>query len=139
MTKIEFSQVMKDLANVYRGKFAIKPDDTDEIKTEIAESWYQYFKDYRIEALQEIVDSWITGESKAPMISDIVTKTRLKSERIDKAEREAKEHEEFIRTHDLAIGMDDDGFDEDRAKHPFEDGWRITDEGYWIKREVRKV
>ena len=132
MTGAEFSKPMIALASAFKGKFALNLNDSETVKDTVMDNWYEFFKDYRPEAFSQIVREWIEKEDKAPLIKDLRTKTRLLSERMDKKEQEEREHEEFIKTHDLALGINDDGFDEDRAKHPFEDGWRITDEGYWI-------
>jgi hypothetical protein len=136
MTENEFASVMQDISNAFRGKFAVKPDDSEEIKNDILTTWYKFFKDYKIEAFEEISRTWIEKEDKAPLIKDLKTKTRLLDERMRKAEKEKADHEEFIRTHDMSLGINDEGFEEDRAKHPFEEGWRITDEGYWVNRVI---
>lgn len=136
MTKEEFAKPMMALACAFKRSFALSLNDTDEVKDTVMDNWYEFFKDYKIEAFEEISRTWIEKEDKAPLIKDLKTKTRLLDERMRKAEKEKADHEEFIRTHDMSLGINDEGFEEDRAKHPFEEGWRITDEGYWVNRSI---
>lgn len=134
MTKNEFVNVMNDLAGAYNGKFALNPNNSEDTKKAVLNTWYKFFADFHVEAFEQITSEWIIKESKPPMISDLQTKTRLLSERMQKKIDKKKAHEEFIKTHDYAIGINDEGYDEDQKKHPFEEGWRITDDGYWVNR-----
>ena len=134
MTKEEFAKPMMALACAFKRSFALSLNDTDEVKDTVMDNWYEFFKEYHVEAFEQIANEWIIKESKPPMISDIQAKTRLLSERMQKKIDEEKAYEEFIKTHDYAVGINDKGYDEDQKKHPFEEGWRITDDGYWVNR-----
>lgn len=93
MTKSEFANVMQDLSNAYRGKFVIKPDDSDEVKDEILTTWYKFFKDYRPEAFEEVARGWIEKEDKAPLIKDLKARIEIVDERIKKEEKKNEPEE----------------------------------------------
>lgn len=95
MTEIEFADVMQKLSCAYRGKFAIKPDDSEKVKDEVLESWYEFFKDYRADAFEQIAREWIEDEDKAPLIKDLKHKTRQLSNRLDKEDKEGKKEKTF--------------------------------------------
>jgi len=131
MTQKEFGTEFMRLATAYRGRFVLNISDSAEIKSEIMADWYRYFKDFSVDVFASAVSFHIEKENIPPTLSALlksckeIAKTHSLSRNIDHCASK------------VVILEDDESnievWDNDRANHPFEDGWRIDDDGFWIK------
>lgn len=95
MTKKEFAKTMISLACAYKRSFALNLSDNEEVKDTVMDNWYEFFKDYRTDAFEQIAREWIEDEDKAPLIKDLKHKTRQLSNRLDKEDKEGKKENTF--------------------------------------------
>lgn len=86
MTGAEFSKPMIALASAFKGKFALNLNDSETVKDTVMDNWYEFFKDYRAEAFEEVCQRWIEKEDKAPLIKDLKARIEIVDERIKKEE-----------------------------------------------------
>lgn len=86
MTGAEFSKPMIALASAFKGKFALNLNDSETVKDTVMDNWYEFFKDYRAKAFEEVCQRWIEKEDKAPLIKDLKARIEIVDERIKKEE-----------------------------------------------------
>lgn len=94
----KFSKSMDMLANVYRGKFALKPDDKDEVKKSIYESWFVFFGDCDSEAFDNAVKWWISKKTMPPTVHDLKLAYQEEYYKVKKQREEAEREEERKRS-----------------------------------------
>lgn len=71
----DFGRPMFDLGNAYRGRFAVRPDDSDAVKDSVLETWFKYFDGFKLEDFEDAVDRWIREEDTPPTIKTLRIKT----------------------------------------------------------------
>lgn len=71
MTQKEFKSCTDLLAGAYHRKFAYAFTDSDETIAKILNVWYGFFKDFRMDTLEDVIKNWIDANDKPPTISDI--------------------------------------------------------------------
>lgn len=67
---------MMNLACAYRGRFAVRPDDSDEVKEYVIATWHKYLGDLEFTDFETAVQSWILYEDQAPSIRQIRNKAQ---------------------------------------------------------------
>lgn len=72
----DFGKPMADLGNAYRGRFAVRPDDSDAVKDSVLATWFKYLGEYELEDFENAVDKWIREEDKPPTIKELTSLTR---------------------------------------------------------------
>ena len=72
----DFGKPMMDLGNAYRGRFAVRPDDSDSVIASVFGTWFKYLGEYEFEDFSEAVDEWIRQEDKPPTIKELTSLTR---------------------------------------------------------------
>lgn len=115
MNKNEFEKPMRTISGAYHDERYMSKD--------VLNTWYKYFKDFDVDVFSTVLDAWILKEPKSPAISDVHHKCEVEQKKADKK----KEHdalEDYL------------GTPEDKAAHPFEDGWRIDDDDKWVQVRV---
>ena len=136
MTTKEFGLAFNKLAIAYRGNFMMSVSDTPETKKEILSTCYEFFKEYDAATFDYAVTWHIRKYKTAPTISELLHDYNVAitlMPRIDK--KQCNENLEKV----VVCEDDDSNLDEwteDRKKHPFSDGWRIDDDGYWVNINV---
>lgn len=111
----EFLESMQLLSGAYR--------DDRYISKQTLDTWHKYFGEYDCEAFEKAVDKWITEKPQSPQISDLIPKCKYWQKRVN----ENKEHDK----------LDDYlGTEEDKAAHPYEEGWRVDDDNKWVQLRV---
>lgn len=111
----DFGNAMRMLSGAYR--------DDRYMAENVLTTWFKYFGKYDADVFSDVLDDWIQHEPKSPQISDLIRKCNIRQKRADAK----KEHD----------ALDDVlGTEEDKAAHPFEDGWRIDDYGKWVQVRV---
>lgn len=115
MNKNEFEIPMRTLSGAYRDERYMSKD--------VLNTWYKYFKGFDVNVFSSVLDEWIKKEPKSPAISDLHHKCEVEQKKADKQ-----------KAHDAL----DDFLDtpEDRAAHPYDDGWRVDDYGKWVQVRV---
>lgn len=115
MTDVEFADAMDHIAGAYR--------DNRYSEDKVLKTWIEYFGRFDLPVFMDVLDEWIINEPKSPAISDIHHKCEVEQKKADKQ-----------KAHDAL----DDFLDtpEDRAAHPYDDGWRVDDYGKWVQVRV---
>lgn len=128
MTKQEFVEIAQTLRACYCN------DERLLSTKEMLDIWYKKLGHIDYEIAEQAIDNWVKTNRYSPMISDILSECETVSKRI---EIRAIEEKRCPRLERVVVLEDDESngaeFGKDRALHPFEKGWRIDDDGYWIQ------
>ena len=130
----EFTEQMRLLASAYMNDRFIGEG--------VLKAWFKYFGEFESDIFAMCVDKWIRDNRSQPSISDLMDKCETEKRRRynvalreqkerERAERESREEEEEV-IERTKLKYDPDN-DEQRATHSFWDGWRIDEDGYYIR------
>lgn len=115
MSKAEFGQGMEAIASAY-----LEP----RLLAESAlNTWYRFFKDFRKEVFDIAVNEYILENIKRPSIKELMDKCK-----------EVKVYwKPPIEERNAGLEKFDCDDIEAKKRHPFEEGWCVNDDGYWIQ------
>lgn len=75
MRMTDFGKPMADLGNAYRGRFAVRPDDSDDVKVSVLATWFKYLGEFELEDFENAVDAWIREEDAPPTVKTLRLRT----------------------------------------------------------------
>lgn len=120
MDKQEFAEGMKEIASSFM--------DDRFLGEGVVQTWYRHFKDYDRETFMDAVDAHAARKAKPPTISELVSQCEDARRRNRILATAMREPEYFVTDEDFDI---DDEMS--MAAHPYEEGWRVNQDGKWVR------